>query len=216
MIRLPFLSLLLVASALAAEDAGRFTLTCLEIPDIGRGAGLALVLQTPGGRTYLYDTGSGYREKDGSWTGNHNSGRDLIAPFLKEHGIKALDGVIISHAHLDHFGGLLWMMENKNDPVAAVSDRRTLAGSGDIPVAGSLLGDKNVAPPSYVPIKKLFDPGYKFAGRSDTDYTSELGLYEKLREQFQKREGAYQAAHAGDKLVLDDRLDVEVLSPPKE
>ncbi|MBI5396202.1 MAG: hypothetical protein HZA91_12975, partial [Verrucomicrobia bacterium] len=66
------------------------------------------------------------------------------------------------------------------------------------------------------PIKKLIDPGYKFAGRSNADYTSELGLYEKLREGFQKREGAYQAAHAGDKLQLDDRLDVEVLSPPKE
>ena len=34
-------------------------------------------------------------------------------------------------------------------PVAAGWDRRVLAGSGDIPVAGLLLGDKNVAPPSY-------------------------------------------------------------------
>ena len=48
-----------------------------------------------------------------------------------------------------------------------------------------------------VPMRKLIDPGYKFAGRSDTDYTSELGLHEKLREQFQKREGALPPAPKG-------------------
>ncbi|HPA18548.1 MAG TPA: MBL fold metallo-hydrolase [Verrucomicrobiae bacterium] len=168
-----------VAATALGSDAGKFTLTCLEIPDIGRGAGLALVLQTPGGKTWLYDTGSGYREKDGSWTGNHNSGRDLIAPFLKERGIKELDGVIISHAHLDHFGGLVWLVDN-------------------------------------VGIRRLIDSGYKFGGSSTPDYQSELGMYENLREGFQRREGAYRAVHAGDKLALDDCLDVEVLAPPKE
>lgn len=169
---------LTVASSLAA-DGKKFVLTCLNIPDIKRGAGLALILQTPAGHTYLYDTGCGYREKDGSWAGNHNTGRDLIAPFLSEHGIKELDGVIISHAHLDHFGGLVWLVDN-------------------------------------MPIHKLIDPGYKFAGQSDLNYETELGLYEKIREQFRKKDGAYLEAHAGDKLMLDEGLDVEVLAPPKE
>jgi len=88
-----------------------FTLTVLSIPDVGRGVGLAIVLQTPGGKTYLYDTGTGYPE-EGGWAGDHNTGRDRIAPFLRERGIRSLDGVIISHAHYDHFGGLLWLVDH--------------------------------------------------------------------------------------------------------
>jgi len=173
------LAMLLVAQADAARASpGKFVLTVLEIPDINRGAGLAIVLQTPGGRTYLYDTGVGYPDKDG-WAGDHNTGRDLIAPFLKQRGVKELDGVIVSHAHYDHFGGLVWLADS-------------------------------------FPIKKLFDCGYQFAGQSDANYTAELAHYDKLRERFKQRLGAYQAAHAGDKLQLDERLDIEVIAPPKE
>jgi competence protein ComEC len=161
----------------ASASSGKFVVTVLDIPDIGRGGGLAIVLQTPAGRTYLYDTGTGYPEKDG-WAGDHNTGRDLIAPLLKQRGVKELDGVIISHAHYDHFGGLVWLADN-------------------------------------FPIKNLFDSGYQFAGQSDENYTGELGHYTKLRERFQQRPGAYQAAHAGDNLPLDDGLDVEVIAPPK-
>lgn len=85
-------------------------MTVLDIPDIDRGVGLAIVLQTPGGRTWLYDTGTGYPEGDG-WQGDVNSGRDQIEPFLRERGILGLDGIIISHAHYDHFGGLLWLVD---------------------------------------------------------------------------------------------------------
>lgn len=88
-----------------------FVLTMLNVPDVGHGVGLALVLQTPQGRTFLYDTGSGYPEGR-DWACGHNSGRDLIAPFLRAHDITEIDGVIISHAHYDHFGGLLWLVEH--------------------------------------------------------------------------------------------------------
>lgn len=99
-----------IASIAAASD-GEFTMTVLNIPDIQRGAGLAVVMQTPGGKTWLYDTGSGYPAENG-WAGDFNTGRDLIAPFLKERGLAKIDGVIISHAHYDHFGGLIWLKEN--------------------------------------------------------------------------------------------------------
>lgn len=160
-----------------ASEPGQFTLTCLEIPDIQRGAGLAIVLQTPGGHAWLYDTGSGYPEKDG-WSAGYNAGRDTVMPFLKTRGIKSLDGVIISHAHYDHFGGLLWLVDN-------------------------------------IPIAKLYDPGYGFQGHSSADYSRELADYDKLRARF-KEQGKLLEVHAGDRLPLDDRLDVEVIAPPEE
>jgi len=90
---------------------GLFRLTVLNIPDLDRGVGLAVVMQTPGGGTFLYDTGTGYPEGDG-WFADVNTGRDQIAPLMEKYGIKVLDGVIISHAHYDHFGGLIWLAEH--------------------------------------------------------------------------------------------------------
>jgi competence protein ComEC len=100
--------------AAAPAPAGRFTLTVLDIPDVQRGSGLALVMQTPGGHTFLYDTGNGYPSPTNAtgWAADHNSGRDLIAPLLRRRGVQELDGVVISHAHLDHFGGFVWLVDH--------------------------------------------------------------------------------------------------------
>jgi competence protein ComEC len=106
-----FLPAILLALTAARSVAAPFTLTVLNIPDVQRGAGLAIVMQTPSGKTWLYDTGSGYPAVEG-WAGDFNTGRDLIVPFLKERGIAELEGVLISHAHYDHFGGLIWLKDN--------------------------------------------------------------------------------------------------------
>lgn len=157
-------------------NTGNFTMTVLNVPDIDRGVGLALILQLPNGQTWLYDTGNGYPEGDG-WQSDCNTGRDQIAPFLSEHGIESLDGVIISHAHYDHFGGLLWLVEN-------------------------------------VPIGRLIDAGYSFTGERDDHYNTELADYDRVRDLFRSRPGAYQAALAGDILDLDPALQIEVIAPP--
>jgi competence protein ComEC len=109
----------LAASQACGEELGKFRFTCLEIADVRRGAGLAVVMETPGGKTYLYDTGNGYPDGDG-WAGDYNAGRDTILPYLEARGIKSLDGVLISHAHYDHFGGLLWLADHF--PVKKVFD----------------------------------------------------------------------------------------------
>lgn len=66
--------------------------------------GLAVVLQTPGGKTWLVDTGP-------SPKGDQEPARDVLASFLKQAGVPALDGVLISHPHGDHRGGLPYLME---------------------------------------------------------------------------------------------------------
>lgn len=106
--------LLLFVCRAAAETKGTFILTCLEIPDVQRGAGLAIVLQLPSGKTCLYDTGSAYPDASSAdgWQASFNAGRDLIVPFLAKAGIKEIDTVFISHAHYDHFGGLMWLKDH--------------------------------------------------------------------------------------------------------
>lgn len=174
-------ALLCHASLFAQASApGKLTLTVLDLLDVKRGAGLAIVLQTPSGRTWLYDAGTGYPslEDREQWDGNFNAGRDAIVPLLERLGVKELDGVMISHAHYDHFGGLMWLAKN-------------------------------------FPIRKLIDSGYRFQGAAPIHYNVELGDYEKIRAEFQKQPGKYQAAHMGDKLDIDPALEVEVLAPPK-
>jgi competence protein ComEC len=162
-----------------AEDPGKLVLSCLEIPFYGHGAGLAVVIETPGGKTFLYDTGSGYPAKtEGEWLGDYNAGRDAVLPFLKTRGIKAIDGVLISHAHYDHFGGLMWLVD-------------------------------------HVTVPKLIDAGYSFTPPPGDGLSGELLDYETLRARFRKTPGAYQAAHAGDRLDLGPGLDVEAIFPPQ-
>ncbi|HWC89650.1 MAG TPA: hypothetical protein VG433_08345, partial [Pirellulales bacterium] len=54
-----FAILLLPAADLPADEnpVGKLIVTCLQIPDRPGGVGLAIVLQTPSGKTFLYDTG---------------------------------------------------------------------------------------------------------------------------------------------------------------
>lgn len=69
------------------------------------GAGFAVAFETPDGRVYLFDTGNGTADPVAQ-----SCGRDVIAPWLYEGGHRAIDGVVVSHGHSDHFGGLfgLW------------------------------------------------------------------------------------------------------------
>lgn len=62
--------------------------------DVGHGLALAIVRN---GHAILYDTGP-------AWPGG-DAGTRTIAPWLRWHNIR-LDGIVISHIHLDHRGGL--------------------------------------------------------------------------------------------------------------
>lgn len=69
------------------------------------GAGFAVAFETPDGKVFLFDTGNGTADPV-VWS----CGRDVIAPWLRANGHRTIDGVVISHGHSDHFGGLfdLW------------------------------------------------------------------------------------------------------------
>ncbi|WP_312948839.1 ComEC family protein [Superficieibacter sp.] len=62
--------------------------------DVGQGLGMVIERQ---GKAILYDTGL-------AWPGG-DSGQQLIIPWLRWHHLRP-EGIIISHEHLDHRGGL--------------------------------------------------------------------------------------------------------------
>ncbi len=68
----------------------------LHVLDVGQGD--AIVLRTPHGRWVLVD--------GGPRTLSGDAGRRVVVPFLRRHGVHALDLVIISHGDADHLGGI--------------------------------------------------------------------------------------------------------------
>lgn len=109
--------------------------------DVGQGD--AVLLQTPGGLRYLYDAGV--------WSPTSNSAERVLLPELKAMGIRKLDGVILSHPHADHIGGIVALIENMPiDTIyqsPAVYDSRlyhtymSLASERNIPVRLLQTGD---------------------------------------------------------------------------
>lgn len=73
------------------QDPAGWSVTMLDV-----GQGLAMVIAR-GDRAILYDTGP-------AWDGG-DSGKQVIIPWLRWHGLHP-EGVILSHEHLDHRGGL--------------------------------------------------------------------------------------------------------------
>ena len=84
----------------------------LEVTMLSIGQGDALVIRTPAQRWYLIDGGP-------CWDGG-DVGERTILPYLRRQGCRRLDGIILSHAHDDHVGGLAAVTEGM--PVGAVWD----------------------------------------------------------------------------------------------
>jgi competence protein ComEC len=105
---------LLVASALATvwpalrPADGRLRVTVLDV-----GQGDAIVVEGPDGRALLVDAGAGgpYRL---------DAGERVVAPFLWNRGVLRLQAVVVTHADLDHAGG-----------IAAIRDRFTVLEAWD-------------------------------------------------------------------------------------
>jgi competence protein ComEC len=80
----------------------RFRSDEMRVTFLAVGAGGCTVFETPDGRVLLYDTGS---------MQGPGVGRFRIAPFLWNRGIRRIDEVLLSHGDLDHFNGLLELLD---------------------------------------------------------------------------------------------------------
>jgi competence protein ComEC len=91
------------------------------------GHGGCTVLETPDGRTLLYDAGA---------IGGPDVTRRQIAPYLWYRGIRRIDEIFLSHADLDHFNGLNDLLERF--AVGQVSCTPTFADKKNRPVRFTL------------------------------------------------------------------------------
>jgi competence protein ComEC len=79
----------------APEPPGR---ACVDAHVLDVGQGLAVVLQTRRS-TLVFDTGVSFR-------GGGSVAEHVVVPFLKSRGIRRVDRLIVSHADIDHSGGV--------------------------------------------------------------------------------------------------------------
>ncbi|WP_165613162.1 DNA internalization-related competence protein ComEC/Rec2 [Desulfofundulus thermosubterraneus] len=68
--------------------------------DVGQGD--SILVQTPGGKTMLVDTGGWPGELDSG----EGAGEKVVVPYLRRLGIRRLDVLVITHPHEDHAGGM--------------------------------------------------------------------------------------------------------------
>ena len=72
--------------------------SCLTVTFLDVGQGDAIALRSPAGRWLLIDGGPRGPQGD--------AGRRVVVPFLRHEGATQLAGIVATHAHLDHYGGL--------------------------------------------------------------------------------------------------------------
>ena len=76
--------------------------TKITILDVGQGD--CICVQTEQGSCFLFDGGSSSRQ---------NVGEKVILPFLQHEGIDRIDAVFLSHGDIDHYSGIVQLLEGK-------------------------------------------------------------------------------------------------------
>jgi len=84
----------------SAGEPGKLVVTFFEMPKHG----IAIAAQTPASHIYLVDTGIALE--------GHDTGRDILAPFLRERKMTEIEGIVHTHPHQDHYGGTPYLLEH--------------------------------------------------------------------------------------------------------
>ncbi|HZW83268.1 MAG TPA: DNA internalization-related competence protein ComEC/Rec2, partial [Candidatus Deferrimicrobium sp.] len=98
------ISILICGLLLTSLSLGLPRNKLLEVEFLDVGQGDSILISTPSGKHYLLDGGPRSDKFD--------TGKAILLPYLFSKGIKGLDGVILSHPHDDHSGGLVEIMNS--------------------------------------------------------------------------------------------------------
>ncbi len=92
------IAFLILANVLTFDQITTRAFPKLRVTMMDVGQGDAIFVEFPNGRTLLVDAGPKI------W--HYDAGEKIVTRFLKRGGLTSLDAVLISHPHIDHFGGL--------------------------------------------------------------------------------------------------------------
>ncbi len=98
--------LLVTANLFIWNEAVKTPPSSTRVTFFDAGKADASLVEFPDGSALLIDGGSG-----GMDTGM-DAGRNILAPYLWQKGIRKIDCVVLTHAHADHIGGLFYILEN--------------------------------------------------------------------------------------------------------
>src|SRR5262249_33226097 len=85
----------------------------LEISVLDVGQGDSIFVVSPQGHTMLIDGGGAFAGfPGGAQKGGVDPGEEAVSPYLWSRRFRSLDIVALTHAHQDHLGGLLAILEN--------------------------------------------------------------------------------------------------------
>ena len=87
-------------SSTSAGELGKLVVTFFEMPQHG----IAIAVQTP---TAACLSGGHRHSGDG-----HDTGRDILAPFLRARKVAEIEGIVHTHPHQDHYGGTPYLLEH--------------------------------------------------------------------------------------------------------
>jgi competence protein ComEC len=74
----------------------------LEIAFLDVGQGDAIAIHTPAGRWLLVDAGP--------WDEDYDAGQKRVLPWLRAHGARRVEAMVLTHPHVDHIGGAAAVM----------------------------------------------------------------------------------------------------------
>jgi len=94
------ISIIFVLAGLPGRGQDCLKLTCFDVRH-----GASSFIQFPNGKNMLFDSGT---------KGNYDIGKFVVAPFLRQHGIRKIDTVVISHEHDDHCNGIPSIIDRFN------------------------------------------------------------------------------------------------------
>ncbi len=160
----------------------------LKVHFIDVGQGDSILVQAPGGKNMLIDTGG----RAGELTAGTGIGDQVLEPYLRKNGVQRIEVLVLTHPHEDHCGGAVSLI--KRFPVALA--------------LVSCLGEENIDE-EYTGEDIAETVSAAISSREE----AVSAAYTKLLNKMAARGISVSAAAAGDVIKLDSDLKIEVLSP---